>query len=325
MMTRMAGAHRALHLALVLIVTASRPCLPFVLLQDAKSNHHLPRQHSSFPDNHNHNLLKASISSGDTVLVVGGTSGIGQLVTQKLAASGVTVKATSRSKERGEQVLRGGENVQVVELDLLSSTTDPAPLQAACAGVSAVVISVGTTAFPTMKWRGGNTPQAIDREAVARVARVLADEASIEKVVLVTSVGVERTGEMPFLILNAFGVLDAKKAGEDAIKVASAKGSGFEYVIVRPGRLVGGPFTNLDVAKLLQIQGGAENGVNTAPGDSLLGDCKRDACAECIVQCLMSEAAKNLEFSIVSNEDKALTSDEWTDAFQNMLGAAAVM
>ena len=88
------------------------------------------------------------------------------------------------------------------------------------------------------------------------------------------------------------------------------------------GRLVGGPFTNLDVAKLLQIQGGAENGVDTAPGDSLLGDCKRDACAECIVQCLVSEAAKNLEFSIVSNEKKALTSEEWTVAFQNILGAS---
>ena len=154
----------------------------------------------------------------------------------------------------------------------------------------------------------------------------LADEASsVEKVILVTSVGVERTGEMPFLILNAFGVLDAKKAGEDAIKEASTRGNGYEYVIVRPGRLVGGPFTNLDVAKLLQIQGGAENGVDTAPGDSLLGDCKRDACAECIVQCLSSEAAKNLDFSIVSNDKKALTSDEWTETFQNMLGASVAV
>ena len=72
---------------------------------------------------------------------------------------------------------------------------------------------------------------------------------------MVTSVGVERTGEMPFLVLNLFGVLDAKKAGEKAVEGAAAKG-GFDYAVIRPGRLVGGPFTNLDIAKLLQVEGG---------------------------------------------------------------------
>jgi len=304
----------------LLVLAAASVAIAFVAPSAgvARKHHRINGIHSR--NNNDRHLLQASISPGDQVLVVGGTSGIGQLVTQKLAASGITVKATSRNKERGEEVLTG-DNVQVVELDLLS--TDTAPLRAACQGAKAVVISVGTTAFPTMKWRGGNTPKAIDQEAVERMAKVLAEESSVEKVVMVTSVGVERTGEMPFLILNAFGVLDAKKAGEDAIKQASTTGSGFEWIIVRPGRLVGGPFTNLDVAKLLQVQGGAENGVDTAPGDSLLGDCKRDACAECIVQCLTSEAAKNLEFSIVSNDNKALTSDEWTEAFQTMLGVAA--
>ena len=317
----MPGASRALYVAMVLILAAPRSTRSFVpssRRMNGASNQQQQQRTAVV-------RIEASVTSGDTVLVVGGTSGIGQLVTQKLAASGVRVKATSRNKERGEQLLLTDETtnnvVQVVELDLLS--TDTTPLKKACAGAKAVVISVGTTAFPTLKWNGGNTPQAIDRDAVTRLAHVLADEgSSVEKVILVTSVGVDRTGEMPFLILNAFGVLDAKKAGEMALKEASTRGSGFEYVIVRPGRLVGGPFTNLDVAKLLQIQGGAENGVDTAPGDSLLGDCKRDACAECIVQCLVSEAAKNLEFSIVSNEKKALTSEEWTVAFQNILGAS---
>ena len=50
-------------------------------------------------------------------------------------------------------------------------------------------------------------------------------------------------------------------------------------IIVRPGRLVGGTFTNYryDVPNSLQIQGGAEDGVQLAAGNSLLGDCKRDA------------------------------------------------
>jgi len=88
---------------------------------------------------------------------------------------------------------------------------------------------------------------------------------------------------MPFKILNLFGVLDAKRTGEDALK-ASAIANGVDYVILRPGRLVGGPFTNLDVARLLQTEGGADNGVDVAVGDNLLGDCKRDAAAEAIVQ-----------------------------------------
>jgi hypothetical protein len=89
-------------------------------------------------------------------------------------------------------------------------------------------------------------------------------------------------------------------------------------VIVRPGRLVGGPFTNLDVARLLQIEGGAENGVTVQKGDSLLGDCKRDACAEAIVQCLINEECKSAVFSIISNEDKALTEDQWAKVFQTL-------
>lgn len=63
---------------------------------------------------------------------------------------------------------------------------------------------------------------------------------------------------------------------------------------------------------------GAENGVTVEPGDSLLGDCKRDACAEAIVNCLTNDNCSNLAFSIISNEDKALTSSEWDAAFVGM-------
>jgi hypothetical protein len=122
---------------------------------------------------------------------------------------------------------------------------------------------------------------------------------------------------MPFLILNLFGVLDAKKSGENAVK-AAVGGTKADYAIVRPGRLIGGPFTNTDVAKLLQIEGGAENGVDVAAGDALLGDAKRDAVAEAVLQCLVNDACSNVDFSIVSNEDKALNDDQWTSAFLKM-------
>ncbi|EED87894.1 predicted protein [Thalassiosira pseudonana CCMP1335] len=181
-----------------------------------------------------------------------------------------------------------------------------------------IVISVGTTAFPTKRWAGGNTPQAIDQEAVSRIANLAASNCpSLRRMVLLTSVGVYRTDQMPFLILNLFGVLDAKRSGENAVKAAASEGN-FSYSIVRPGRLVGGPYTNLDLAKLFQIEGGAENGVTVDKGDTLLGDCKRDACAEAVVQCLENESCLDVEFSMISNEEMALTTEQWGEAFVGM-------
>ena len=280
-----------------------------------------------------------SLTSATTtnVLVIGGTSGIGQLVTQKLANRQrrhppFLVRATSRSKARGEALFQDtndddNNNIHVVELDLLQENTTQ--LKEAMEGVSVVVVSVGTTAFPTTKWKGGNNPVAIDNVAVTRIAQIASQISSVQQVIIVTSVGVERTNVMPFLILNLFGVLDAKRAGEDAIRQYSTTNSGYQYCIIRPGRLVGGPFTNFDVAKLLQIQGGTENGVTMSRGDTLLGDCKRDACAECIVQCIRTQrtlsalnndtSKNNLEFSIVSNDQPALNDDEWSVALQSLL------
>jgi hypothetical protein len=55
-------------------------------------------------------------------------------------------------------------------------------------------------------------------------------------------------------------------------------------------------------------------------GDSLLGDCKRDACAEAVVRCLLMDECKNIAFSIVSNEERALTTDQWKSEFTRLQG-----
>jgi nucleoside-diphosphate-sugar epimerase len=194
----------------------------------------------------------SAIVPGDTVVVIGGTGGVGQLVVSKLQSRNFVVRTTSRDKKRGEATVANAA-VDVFEVDLLSQ--DTTALFKALDGANAVVISIGTTAFPTGKWKGGNTPKAIDEDAVKRIAEVARSVNSMKKMVLVTSVGVDRTGEMPFLILNLFGVLDAKKRGEEAI--AGAAGAiGADYVIVRPGRLVGGPWTNIDISGLLKLEGG---------------------------------------------------------------------
>lgn len=264
---------------------------------------------------------KNSLTAGDTILVFGGTGGVGQLVTKKLTTQGYSLRVAARDTQRADETL-DDDSIDTVALDLTSADFQPNDLENALDGVSAVVISLGTTAFPTKKWKDGNTPQAIDREAVTAIANACSNVESLKKVVLLTSVGVNRIKEMPFLFLNLFGVLDCKRDGEDAVIAASQGGgdegstsSGFDYVVIRPGRLVGGPYTNLDVAKLLQIEGGAENGVSVASGDQLLGDCKRDALAEAVVQCLQNDESKNVDFSIISNEEAALTTEQWTEKF----------
>jgi len=248
---------------------------------------------------------KSPIKPNDRVVIFGATGGVGQLVTKKLSArDGKNYQLTiaARDAARAKDTLEN-DNIDVVELNLVGDNkATETELQNAMRGATGVVISVGTTAFPTKRWDGGNNPKAIDMEAVTRIANAASSVDTVRRLVLLTSVGVMRTNQMPFLILNLFGVLDAKRAGEDAVKSAASEG-GFSYSIVRPGRLVGGPYTNLDLAKLFQIEGGAENGVNLAQGDELLGDCKRD-----------------VEFSLVSNEDKALTEDGWTSAFTSMSG-----
>lgn len=283
---------------------------------------------NSSSSNNNANYMSSSkLKEGDKIVIFGGTGGVGQLVTKKLNSKGFTMRVAARDTQRADETLDDA-SIETVPLNLVdnegshtSKKQQEKDLINSLDGTSAVVISLGTTAFPTLKWKDGNTPSAIDKDAVTMIANAAATVKTIQKVVLVTSVGVNRIEEMPFLFLNLFGVLDCKRDGEDAVISASRKEvvggeqKGFDYVIIRPGRLVGGPYTNLDVAKLLQIEGGAENGVSVAPGDDLLGDCKRDALAEAIVQCLLNDECSDIDFSIISNEETALSTEQWTDTF----------
>ena len=120
-----------------------------------------------------------------------------------------------------------------------------------------------------------NSPKYVDdlgiKNAVKAIEDINADASKgigrpIRQVTLLSSIGVQRRNQFPFVILNLFGVLDSKSAGEIALKEAS-KRAGFKYAIVRPGRLVGGPYTNPDFAKLLQLDEGELRNVDLRVGD----------------------------------------------------------
>lgn len=118
---------------------------------------------------------------------------MGQLVTRKLLTregKAYNVCVVARDASRARKLLLDDDDddnnnlLEISQMDLVGDTkaTDD-QLHTAMVGSSAVIITVGTTAFPTQRWKGGNTPQAIDSEAVSRIARLAADIPTMRRIV----------------------------------------------------------------------------------------------------------------------------------------------
>jgi nucleoside-diphosphate-sugar epimerase len=116
---------------------------------------------------------------------------------------------------------------------------------------------------------------------------------------------------MPYLLLNSYGVLDAKLESEQIV-LEYAKQLGYEPVIVRPGRLVGEPFTNFDVAKLFGINQGSNRGVQIFADDVVNGDVERADVAIAVTKLMLANKLKRPRiFSMINAPGSAPTSDEW--------------
>ena len=101
------------------------------------------------------------------------------------------------------------------------------------------------SAIASLDEQSFNTPANVDARANEYIVDQWVKLAKVPKkrVIMLSSIGVQRRDQMPFPILNACGVLNAKARGEAAIERAAAD-NGFSYTIVRPGQLFGGPYTN---------------------------------------------------------------------------------
>jgi nucleoside-diphosphate-sugar epimerase len=97
-----------------------------------------------------------------------------------------------------------------------------------------------------------------------------------------------------------------------------ASTQGFDYVILRPGRLVGGPWTNTDVSALLRTEEGSRKRVVVQRGDEQSGDAARPSVAELVVRCLDRPEAANKDLSLVNQEGAALTSEDWDAIFRRL-------
>lgn len=212
-----------------------------------------------------------------------------------------------------------------------------ANIVSALQNANAVVICTGTTAFPTKAWtkkgdtetdvtgtvlkalldnkfsikdvissldkQGLNTPNNVDALANAFILQAWNSVVKVpqKRVIMLSSIGVKRRDVMPFPILNACGVLDAKAAGEEAVQNAAAAG-GYSYTIVRPGQLFGGPYdNNYYLGTLFQLDKDVKTqDVSVGRGDELLGDTLRSTLAEVAAQICEGNCARDMDFAVVN-------------------------
>ncbi|MEL6249476.1 MAG: SDR family oxidoreductase [Cyanobacteria bacterium J06627_15] len=269
--------------------------------------------------------MSDSTASIKRVLVAGATGGVGQLAVAELLRQGYTVRALTRQAEKTQRLF--ADRVEPVIGDIRQAATLPA----ATAGMDAILCCTGTTAFPSEKWafappdsplealafwgrvyldadyrqaQAQNTPADVDAVGVANL--IAAAPQTLQRFVFVSSCGVERKDSFPFNLLNAFGVLDAKEQGEDSIRR-----SGLPYTIIRPARLIDGPYTSYDLNTLLQATTGGKQGIQIGQGDRLNGQTSRIDVAAACVACLSIPKTENTAFELVNTGPRPAKID-WT-------------
>jgi uncharacterized protein YbjT (DUF2867 family) len=257
------------------------------------------------------------------------TSGsIEDLVLGKLLEKGVKVRILTRNAEKAKKMFN--DQVEVFVGDI----REPNTLPAAVDHVTHIICCTGTTAFPSARWefdpqpnffewgkifldshyreaKAKNTPAKVDAEGVANLVAVA--PRNLSRFVFVSSVGILRKDQPPFSILNAFGVLDAKQKGEQAII-----NSGLPYTIIRPGRLIDGPYTSYDLNTLLKATTGGKLDVVIGKGDTLAGDASRIDVAAACVESIFYSASEGQVFELVNKGTRPPTIN-WEKIFSQLV------
>lgn len=266
------------------------------------------------------------------VLVTGATGGVGQLAVAYALQQGYTVRALTRNLTKAQSLFE--DRVDLVQGDL----RQPDTLTTVLEGVDAVLCCSGTTAFPSDKWQvelpsqpfeqvltwgrvvldaeyrqqqAKNSPAISDGQGVQNLIAA-AQNSPVQRFVLVSSLGVERKQDIPFSILNSFGVLDAKALAENALG-----SSGLNYTIIRPGRLIDGPYTSYDLNTLIKASTDGKQDVVLDKGDRLLGQTSRKDVAAACVECLKYDTTQNQTFEIINQGSRPIAID-WSGLFANL-------
>lgn len=263
----------------------------------------------------------------DLILVPGATGGVGQLVVSKLLEKGLSVRILTRDANKAAKMFN--DKVEIFVGDI----REPNTISPAMLNITSIICCTGTTAFPSARWefdssinpielglaffdpkllenKAKNTPLKVDFQAIKNL--VAAVPKNLKRFVFVSSCGILRKNYFPFNILNKFGVLDAKQAGEDAII-----NSGIPYTIIRPGRLIDGPYTSYDLNTLLKATTNGKLGVIFGKGDKLAGDASRIDVAAACVESLFYPSAANQVFELVNQGTRPNVID-WEKLFYQL-------
>ncbi|CAH9103200.1 unnamed protein product [Cuscuta epithymum] len=250
-------------------------------------------------------------SSSKVVLVVGGTGGVGQLIVASLLNQSIRVRLILRDLTRASALFgkQNDEKLHVWKADTRNRVElDPSMFE----GVTHAICCTGTTAFPSRRWAGDNTPERVDWEGVRNL--VCALPRSLKRIVLVSSIGVSKFSELPWSIINLFGVLKYKKMGEDFVCK-----SGLPFTIIRAGRLTDGPYTSYDLNTLLQATAGERRAVLIGQGDKLVGEASRLVIAEACLQALDIDLTEGQIYEVTSIPGEGPGSDQekWEELFKS--------
>nr|XP_043609626.1 protein TIC 62, chloroplastic [Erigeron canadensis] len=288
-------------------------------LNNNKRKHHVSKRHKPFVCRNSlkqetvDNTINPNLSSPDNnkvVLVTGGTGGVGQIVVASLLNRNVKLRLLLRDPAKATTLFgeQGEEKMQVMKADTRNSgELDPSMFE----GITHVICCTGTTAFPSKRWDGDNTPERVDWEGVRNLVSVL--PRSLSRLILVSSVGVTKSNELPWSIMNLFGVLKYKKMGEDFVI-----NSGLPYTIIRPGRLTDGPYTSYDLNTLLQATAGERRAVLIGQGDKLVGEVSRLVVAEACIQALDIDFTEGqiYEINSVLGDGPGSDAEKWKELFK---------
>lgn len=255
-----------------------------------------------------------------------------------------SVKSFFQGRENSISLFEADLLEEVTSAMATGKKSCPDSLYPALCDANAIVICTGTTAFPTEAWsrsgefsvtsevlgalidskfdvsealsqldsKGLNTPTNVDNRANKLILDAWKDASKVsrKRAIMLSSIGVTRRENMPFPILNACGVLDAKAAGEEALQAAAVE-DGFSYTILRPGQLFGGPYdNNYYLGTLFQLDKDSQTrAVDMERGDTLLGDTLRSTLAEVTAQLMESDSARDMDFAVVNSKGDAPTAE----------------
>eukprot|EP00281_Chroomonas_sp_CCMP1168_P014338 CAMPEP_0206214688 /NCGR_PEP_ID=MMETSP0047_2-20121206/1801_1 /ASSEMBLY_ACC=CAM_ASM_000192 /TAXON_ID=195065 /ORGANISM="Chroomonas mesostigmatica_cf, Strain CCMP1168" /LENGTH=354 /DNA_ID=CAMNT_0053636945 /DNA_START=83 /DNA_END=1147 /DNA_ORIENTATION=+ len=295
-------------------------------------------------------IRMAELEQDDTVVVVGATSRVGDLVAERLLRQGrFKVRLVASNAVRGENIgAAGAEAVfagslgqpgasalmdvrrkqRVVDMKMgtgieMETPGSLVPLRAAFEGAHGVIICNPTTTFPSKRWLLGESPTDVDVNLVENVLGALGP--SVKRVVYMSAMGAARDlpvmpkldANILFWILNRFGAMDTKKQGEKLIR-AAATGRSYDYTIVRPKLhcYEAGPFGSPD-DELLDSLG--YRAVKLVPGDIIDGETSDGDAAEALVQSLSQSGAANREFCVTTARGNPLRGQGVWDALFSSL------